>query len=104
MFLATPGFTVFHKSLTEACSARLHACSAMAMSTFACSNLIDNSMNMRINSEIATHICAQFSLSLFLSLDDSSAGREGARPAGETEYSTDLTGKLGKVLQSSNPL
>ncbi|KAL1261436.1 hypothetical protein QQF64_006701, partial [Cirrhinus molitorella] len=27
-------------------------------------------------------------------IDDSSSGREGARPAGETEYSTDLTGKL----------
>lgn len=39
-----------------------------------------------------------------LSLDDSSAGREGVKPAGETEYSSDLTGKLGKVLQSSDPL
>lgn len=49
------------------------------------------------------HVKSTYTLSF--PLDDSNAGREGARPPGESEYSsTDLTGKLGKVLRSSDPL
>lgn len=33
--------------------------------------------------------------------DDSSTGKDGARPAGDAEFSPDLSGKLGKVLELS---
>lgn len=52
--------------------------------------------------QLFLYVNSTFTLSF--PLDDSSTGREGDRPAGESEYSTDLTGKLGKVLQSSTPL
>lgn len=40
---------------------------------------------------------------LLFCADDSSPGKDGARPAGDTEFSTDLSGKLGKVLELSDP-
>lgn len=38
-----------------------------------------------------------------LCTDDSSSGKDGARPAGDADFSTDLSGKLGKVLELSDP-
>lgn len=60
--------------------------------------LLNTQIVVAISEHVVILICKYSSPSLFLSLDDSSGRRVGARPAGETEYSTDLTGKLGKVL------
>lgn len=38
-----------------------------------------------------------------LCTDDSSSGKDGARPAGDAEFSTDPSGKLGKVQELSDP-
>lgn len=39
-------------------------------------------------------------LSLSLSVDDASTGRDGAGTAGDAEYSTDQSGKFGKTLST----